>query len=183
MTESKRFIILDRDGVLNVEKGYLCDPEEVELMPGVATALKRLEELGVGRIVVTNQSGIARGYLDKNGLRAVHDRLLELLREDGASLDAIYFCPHGPDDGCDCRKPETGSVETASIRFGFDPQQAFVIGDRGSDIELGHRVGATTFLTTQGHGRQTLKEDPQVKPSYVVDGLPDAVRIIEGFYR
>lgn len=182
MAASKRFMILDRDGVLNVEKGYLSDPDQLELMTGVPDALKRLEELGIGRIVVTNQSGIARGYFDEAALQTIHERLRQLLEAEGASVDAIYFCPHASDDDCACRKPMPQSVETAVARFGFDPTASFVIGDRRSDIELGERVGATTFLTMQGYGSEAVK-DPLVNPDYLVDGLPEAVRIIERLCR
>lgn len=172
------FVILDRDGVVIVDKHYLSDPMDVELLPGVTRSLACIRELGMGAVIVTNQSGIGRGFFDEEQLRAVHARLLELLQADGVNVDGIYYCPHAPDDGCVCRKPETGLVLQAAEVHGFLPAACYVVGDRRSDIDLGRAVGATTFLTTQGYGHQFV-DDPETRPDFVVSGLPEAVAIIE----
>ena len=171
----RRYVLLDRDGTLNVEKGYLSAPEELELLPGVAPALLRLQARGLGLVVLTNQSGIGRGYLDRANLDRIHARLRELLSAEGVVLDAIYYCPHTPQDGCGCRKPATGLVESAAAELGFDPRQAFLIGDKQCDIELGARVGATTILVRTGYGAQ---EEARVQPDHVVDDLPAAAGTI-----
>lgn len=175
---ARRFVMLDRDGVLMAEKGYLSDPDGVELLPGVVSGLTRLRELGMGTVVVTNQSGIGRGYFGESELRAVNARLRQLLLEHDVDVADIYFCPHAPDAACQCRKPATGLVQQAVRDHGFDPEQGFVVGDRRSDIQLGQAIGATTFLTTQGYGQKYVN-DPETQPDFVVESLDEAAVIIE----
>ncbi|MGB9105690.1 MAG: HAD-IIIA family hydrolase, partial [Terriglobales bacterium] len=126
----RRYVLLDRDGTLNVEKNYLSDPAGVELMPGVGQALAALQKIGLGLVVITNQSGVGRGYLDVAQLDRIHARLRELLSAEGVVLDGIYYCPHTPQEGCACRKPSTGLIENAAADLGFDPQRCFVVGDK-----------------------------------------------------
>lgn len=171
----KRFVLIDRDGTLNVEKHYLSDPDQLELYPGAAAALRRLREAGYGIVVVTNQSGIARGYFDLARLEQIHDRLRALLAAEGASVDGIYLCPHGPDDDCTCRKPLPGMVEQAVAEHGFDPARAIMIGDKEVDVDLGKAVGAATILVRTGHGRTYAETS---KADYVVDDLAAAVSLI-----
>jgi histidinol-phosphate phosphatase family protein len=174
----RRFVLLDRDGVINVERNYLSDPEQMELIPGAAAGLRRLQELGLGLVVVTNQSGIGRGYYDETRLEAIHARLRELLGAAGVALDGIYFCPHTPDDDCDCRKPAVGLAHRAAAEHGFDPHQAFVVGDKKCDIDFGRRLGATTFLVLTGYGAEA-RRDVAVAPAYVAAELPDVAALIE----
>ncbi len=175
---SKRFVLIDRDGTINVEKHYLSDPDQLELYPGVGAALKQLQDAGFGLAVITNQSGIARGYFDLARLDQIHDRLRALLAAEGVTLDGIYLCPHGPDDDCACRKPLPGMVEQAAAEHGFDPAQGYVIGDKEVDVELGRAVGATTFLVRTGHGGKAVAVGS--KADHVVDDLPAAVDIVLG---
>lgn len=170
---SKRFVLIDRDGTINVEKHYLSDPDQLELYPGIGPALKRLQEAGFGLAVITNQSGVARGYFDLARLEQIHDRLRALLAAEGVTVDGIYICPHGPDDDCTCRKPLPGMVQQAVAEHGFDPAQAFMIGDKEVDVELGQAVGATTFLVRTGHGKKA--DAAGSKADYVVDDLVAAV--------
>jgi D-glycero-D-manno-heptose 1,7-bisphosphate phosphatase len=172
---SKRFVLIDRDGTINVEKHYLSDPDQLELYPGVGPALKRLQDAGFGLAVITNQSGVARGYFDLARLAQIHDRLRALLAAEGVTVDGIYICPHGPDDDCTCRKPLPGMVEQAVAEHGFDPAQAFMIGDKEVDVELGHAVGAVSFLVRTGHG---AKHVAATKAEHVVDDLAAAAGII-----
>lgn len=174
----KRFVLIDRDGTLNVEKHYLSDPDQLELIPGAGAALKRLQQAGFGIAVLTNQSGIARGYFDLARLEQIHDRLRALLAAEGVTLDGIYLCPHGPDDDCTCRKPLPGMVEQAVAAHGFDPARGYMIGDKEVDVALGRAVGATTFLVRTGHGRKA--EAAGSTADHVVDDLPAAVAIILG---
>jgi D-glycero-D-manno-heptose 1,7-bisphosphate phosphatase len=175
---SRRFALLDRDGTIIVERTYLDDPEQVELIPGAAAAIVRLrEELGLGVVVVTNQAQVGRGLLSPARLDAVHARLEALLREEGASLDGLFVCPHAPGDGCACRKPAPGMALEAAARFGFDPTRAFVVGDHRGDMGLGRAVGATTIFVLTGHGADELPA-AQGMADHVADDLPAAVAII-----
>lgn len=179
MTQARRFVLLDRDGTINVERHYLSDPDQLELYPGVGEAMHRLADLGFGLVVITNQSGIARGYFDLATLARIHDRLRDLLKVHGVRLDGIYLCPHGPDDDCDCRKPLPGMVNQAVADLGFDPKRAFVVGDKRVDVELARAVGATGILVRTGHGAKSAT-DPSLPPGTpIFDDLPAAVRFIE----
>jgi D-glycero-D-manno-heptose 1,7-bisphosphate phosphatase len=172
----RRFVLLDRDGTLIVERHYLSRPEDVQLLPGALAGLQRLRQLGLGLVVITNQSGIGRGYFDQAALDAVHARLRQLLQDGGVHLDGIYVCPHGPEDGCACRKPATGLVRQAAAELGFEPAEAFVIGDKASDVEMGRRLGATTLLVRTGYGRE--HEQGKVQADFVVDDLGAVAEVI-----
>jgi len=165
----RRAVVLDRDGTLIVERHYLSDPAEVELIPGVAAGLARLARLGLALVVITSQSGIERGYLTEARLEAIHARMRDLLGAEGAGVDAIYHCPHLPEAGCACRKPRTGLVERASRDLGFDPRAAFFVGDKACDIELGRAVGGTTFLVRTGYGAELAAEGPAAADHIVLD--------------
>jgi histidinol-phosphate phosphatase family protein len=143
---------LDRDGTVIAEKHYLCDPAGVELLPGAAAGLRHLRELGYRLVLVTNQSGIGRGYFTQADVDAVHARLGTLLAAEAVSLDGIYVCPHRPEDHCACRKPATGLVERACADLDLDPAASVVIGDKACDIDLGHRCRMTTILVRTGYG-------------------------------
>jgi D-glycero-D-manno-heptose 1,7-bisphosphate phosphatase len=172
----RRFVLIDRDGTINVEVNYLSDPDQLELYPGVGQAIRRLNKLGLGVAVVTNQSGVARGYFDLARLEEIHTRLYALLEAEGAAIDGIYICPHAPEDDCDCRKPLPGMVDQAVAEHHFDPARSFMIGDKTVDVDLGRAVGATTFLVRTGHGP---KHVDTAKADYTVADLPEAVRVIE----
>jgi len=173
----ERCVLLDRDGTLIVEKDYLSDPRKVELIPGAGTALRQLQQANWGICLVTNQSGIARGYFDSQRLAEVHDRLAQLLADFGVRLDGIYVCPHGPDDGCDCRKPLPGLVEQARAEHGFDPRESWVIGDKEADVELARAVGARSILVRTGYGKT---HEAVTEADFVVDNLPAAATLILG---
>lgn len=175
--KAKRYVLLDRDGTVNVDRGYLNDPDELELIRGVGPALARLREQGLGLVIVSNQSGIGRGFLDELDLGRIHARLTELLAMDGTALDGIYCCPHLPTDRCACRKPETALVALAAAEHGFDPAESFVVGDKACDIELGRRVGATTILVRTGYGEEAAA-DPSVEADHIVADLSEAADLI-----
>lgn len=188
MNASRRFVLLDRDGTINVERHYLSDPNQLSLLPGAAAGLRALRELGLGLVVVTNQSGIARGYFDHARLDAIHERLHELLGAAGVELDGIYVCPHGPDDGCRCRKPRDGMALAAARELGFRVDRSFMIGDKPCDIELGRRVGATTLLVRTGYGEKSAvpSVDPQAaqaSPDFVVADLLAAATVVRKILR
>ena len=171
------FVFLDRDGTLIVERNYLSDPDGVELLPGVPLALRRLREAGFGSAIVTNQSGIGRGYFGADRVDAIHERLRELLADQGACVDAIYVCPHRPDEGCACRKPGIALIQAAIREHGVDADASFIIGDNQCDIGCGTNAGITPILVRTGYGGSVEKE---IGPSaqFVASDLLEAVEWI-----
>lgn len=144
---------LDRDGTIIEDPGYLDDPEQVQLIPDAASAIRRLNEAGWVVVVVTNQSGIARGYYTEADYEAVRARVDELLSRQGAKVDAHYHCPHYPDiSACDCRKPGLKHYLHAIGRFGIDPEKSWCVGDRVSDVTPAVRLGAHGLLVRTGAG-------------------------------
>lgn len=174
----RRFVVLDRDGTINVEREYLSHPEQVELLPGAVCGLRHFRTLGLGLVVITNQSGVGRGYFDRARLDLIHERLCALLAAEGIQLDGIYVCPHRPSEGCTCRKPQPELLEKAAREHRFKPGEAFVIGDKVIDIELGQQVGATTLLVRTGYGAQ-IAAQMAVPSDYLVDDLANAAAVIE----
>jgi D-glycero-D-manno-heptose 1,7-bisphosphate phosphatase len=176
---SRRFVLADRDGTINQEiaPDYVLSPDQLRLIPGAANALRELRERGLGVVVVTNQSPVGRGWITREELDAIHARLSELLAAEGASVDGYFACPHRPDEGCDCRKPRTGLAMQAAAEHGFDPAEAFVVGDHRVDVEMGRRIGARTFLVRTGHGEQELT-DAEGFADHVVGDLAEAAAII-----
>lgn len=172
-----RIVLLDRDGTINVDTHYLSDPDALRLEEGAAEGLRRLVGHGFRLVVVTNQSGIARGYFTHSRLDAIHDRLATMLRAEGVVVDGWYVCPHRPEDGCACRKPATGLVERAAADLGFDPRHSWMIGDKAADVELGRAVGARTVLVRTGKGART-EADGACAPDFVVDTLREAADVI-----
>jgi D-glycero-D-manno-heptose 1,7-bisphosphate phosphatase len=172
----RRVALLDRDGTLIVDRHYLSDPDGVALMPGVAEGLRRLKTLGLGLVVVSNQSGVGRGYFTVDDMERVNDRMIELLAAEGVRPDGLYFCPHAPDAGCPCRKPKPGLVERAARELGFDPADGFMIGDQGVDMALGRAVGTTTILIRAAAGDDRGAE---AMADHVCATLDEAARVIE----
>lgn len=175
---TKRFVILDRDGTIIIERVYLADQNLVELLPNVTQGLHMMRSLGLGLVIVTNQSAIERGYLSLAGLDLIHARMLQMLAAEGLAVDGIFFCPHLPERGCSCRKPGTEMVEKAARSLGFNPAESFVIGDKPCDIELGQRMSASTFLVRTGYGAQEESIN-SAQPDYIVDDLLGAATIIK----
>lgn len=171
------FVALDRDGTLIEERPYLSDPAQVRLLPNTAAALRALRDAGLGLVVVTNQSGVGRGFFDLDTVSRVNERMLDLLAWEGATIDEIFICPHRPDERCACRKPRTLMLEMAAQRFGAAPAQAVVVGDKLCDIELGRRAGAITFLVRTGWGQETAAQ-PLARPHYLATDLLDAAQMI-----
>lgn len=176
----RRLVLLDRDGTLNVERNYLADASGLELLPGVIPALRRLREHGLGLVVVTNQSGVARRLIQPAQLEAIHNRLHELLGEGGIELDGIYVCPHGPQSVCHCRKPRAGLALQAARELGGALSESFVVGDKPADIGLGQAIEATTLLVRTGYGAESERNWPQdqPRPQAIVNDLPAAAEFI-----
>ncbi len=149
---SRPAVFLDRDGTIIVEKNYLADPAQVELLDGVVEGLRRLQKQNLPLVVVSNQSGVGRGYFTMDQLDAVNSRTEALLKEQGIEISAWYVCPHAPDMACNCRKPLPGMIEAACRDLDLDPRQSFVIGDKRADLDLATAVGARGILVTTGYG-------------------------------
>ncbi len=176
--QSKICIMLDRDGTIIVDRHYLSDPRGIELLPGALKGLRSLSNMGMGLVVVTNQSAIGRGMFDLERLHSIHQRLVDLLKQEGVELDGIYYCPHTPEDECNCRKPQVGMVRRAAMDLGFDPAESFMIGDKLCDVELGARVGATTILVRTGYGA-CVEAEGLVRADHVVDDLCAAADVVQ----
>ena len=170
----KRAVFLDRDDTLMEDVVYCRNPDDVRLLPGAAQCLKVLADAGFLIVIATNQSGIGRGYFTESDLEAVHERLRSQLRNEGADFHAIYYCPHRPDDGCDCRKPKPGLILRAASDLGIDLGASYSIGDREWDVEAGRAAGTRTILVTNGHARG----DAMSRADHVATGLEDASRFI-----
>ncbi len=171
-------VFLDRDGTLNYDPGYLKIAADLKLLPGVGPALARLKRAGARLVVVTNQSGVGRGMITLKDLEAIHARLQGLLEQEQAALDAIYFCPHHPNDGCHCRKPNAGMVERAVSELQLDLRRSYMIGDHARDVQLAQRVGAKAILITSGSvDQQALDrlQAEQVMPDTVAKSMAEAV--------
>ncbi len=175
-----KFILLDRDGTLIVEKHYLHDPTEVELIPGAAKVLSEARTRGWGIVCVSNQAGVGRGFFDEDAVHAVNDRIEVLLNARGASIDQYYFCPDHPDLPSTHRKPAVGMALDAAKDFNIDLGTSIVIGDKACDIELGLAVGAKTILVRTGYGA-TSEAEKDCSPDFIIDSIADLSAILEQF--
>lgn len=145
-------VFLDRDGTLIVERHYLADPAQVTLESGVIEGLRSLQANGHPLVVLSNQSGIARGLLSHSDASRVNERMMELLGQQGIEILGIYLCPHAPQARCGCRKPQPGLAIAAASDLGLTLLDCYVIGDKQSDLELADAIGGVGILMTTGHG-------------------------------
>jgi histidinol-phosphate phosphatase family protein len=176
---ANKTVFVDRDGTINVNVEYLDNPEGFQMYPGVAEGIKLLNEHGFLVIVVTNQSGIARGYYTKETLDKIHERMISELKEKGAKIDGLYFCPHHPDDNCDCRKPKTGMLEMAFAEYDVDALKSFIIGDRMIDVEAGYKLKLKTILVPERIEQVKLeRQKSNIEPDYVCDNFLQGVHWI-----
>lgn len=188
---SKPGIFLDRDGVLNVEVGYLHKVEDLHLIKGVAQAVRKLNDLKLFCCLVSNQSGPARNYYSTAHVEALHERLCELLENQaGAKLDALYYCPYlSPAAGgvhreytgwSSWRKPNTGMLVASAWEHDLDLRKSFVVGDKATDIDMAHNVGAKGILVKTGYGNKVIKGDYQhrTRPDFIAANLSEAVNWI-----
>lgn len=176
-TSGNVLVILDRDGTINVERNYLATVEGMQLLPGAAAGIRILKQLGLPVVVISNQPVVARGECSFETLHAIHRRMVGLLVAEDAAVDAIYYCPHSPDDRCACRKPNTALLESARDAFHADLSRSFVVGDKCSDIQAGRNTGAVTILVRTGHGLETERAG-QCQPHHIVDDLKAAAERI-----
>lgn len=181
----RRAVFLDRDGTVAHEVGYVNHPDRFRLFSFAPRAVRLLNAAGLHVFVVTNQSGVARGYFGEEVLRDVHERLRSGLARGGAQLDAVYYCPHLPaiSGECACRKPRPGMLRSAESEFGIDLARSWVVGDMITDVEMGRAVGARTILVKTGYGlgQLTYQRDRwTVEPDVVCENLLEAAKRIVG---
>ena len=156
-------IFLDRDGTINKEVNYLCTPDQFELLAGAAETIAWWNTHNWIVVLVTNQAGIGRGLFSRQDLEAVHKRMTVELSRRGAHLDAIYYCPHHPDEGCKCRKPGTLLFEQAAEELGIDLKKSFLIGDKLTDVLPARQLGANAILVKTGYGEEESRHLPLVR--------------------
>ena len=172
------WVLLDRDGVINEDSdAYIKSPEEWTPITGSLEAIALLHRNGYRVAVLTNQSGLARGLFDRQTLDLIHNKMRGLVEQTGGHLDDIFYCPHGPEDGCNCRKPKAGLYEQFARKYGADLDGVPVVGDSLRDIQSAQSVGASPILVETGKGAKTLKRNPDLDvPSFT--NLYEAVQYI-----
>lgn len=173
-------VFIDRDGTINKEAGYISSINKLRLLPKAALAIKLLNQANYKVVVISNQSGIARGFLTEIDLRKIHQELVLRLKRKGAVLDKIYYCPHHPKDNCNCRKPKTELLKRATRELNLNLSQSFIIGDKLSDIKLGKNFGIKAILVFTGYGKEEYKiaQKEQIKLDYTALNLYEAVQYI-----
>ncbi len=187
LIKSRGAVFLDRDGTIIKEVNYLSQLHDVELLPQTAEAIARLNQEQIPVILVSNQSGVARGKFTESFVAETHRYLLEILARKGAYLDDFFFCPHHPEIGlapykkvCSCRKPAPGLLLEAAARHHLDLTKSYVIGDKLIDVELALRVGGKGILVETGHGKSEKEKivESKIKPNFIAVDLYDAIKWI-----
>lgn len=178
-------VFLDRDGTINEQMGYINHISRFQLLPGAAEAIGKLNRAGIPVVVVTNQSGLARGYFPESLLVAVHEKMKKQLAEKGAHVDGIYICPHHPEakeekfrQNCNCRKPQNGLFEAAAKDLHIDLTRSYVVGDRWSDLKAADKCRAKGVLVLTGYGRgdfEYIGPQQHIQPYFVAEDLSGAV--------
>lgn len=174
-------VFIDRDGTINIDVHYLDDPDKFEMYPGVGEGVKRLRDKGFKIIVITNQSGIARGYFTEEQLSDIHEIMKQEFQKFDVTLDGIYYCPHHPDDTCNCRKPNTGLFVKAINEHNIDVKKSYMIGDKILDVSAGRKIGVKTILIPEPHLKEEFlskKPEWEYNPDYIADDFCDAVEWI-----
>ncbi|NES85215.1 MAG: HAD family hydrolase [Moorea sp. SIO2B7] len=177
LTKSKKALFLDRDGVLINYIPYLSKPEQVNITPGAGEALKKWQDEGYLLIIITNQSGIGRGYFSLSDVEAIHARIRKEYEQFGVSFQDILICPHHPSDGCKCRKPSPHLLQEASKKHLLEISESFFIGDAPSDIDCAIKANCNPVLVLTGRGEATAKQLD--KPIPIFDSLKDTVDLID----
>jgi D-glycero-D-manno-heptose 1,7-bisphosphate phosphatase len=176
-----RAVFLDRDGTIAEEVGYANHISRFQIYPFAPAAIRRLNEAQIPVIVVTNQSGVSRGYFPETLVEQIHKKMICELASAGAHVDGIYYCPHQRADACECRKPLPGMLERAARDHNLKLQGSVVVGDRYSDVALAHAIGARSFFVLTGYGRGDYEwhhEKWEQQPDHVAENLSEAVEVI-----
>ncbi len=169
-------VFLDRDGTINEEVSYLSKIEQLKIIPRAAAAIKLLNDNGFRVIIITNQSGVARNYFSEDALKQINEYLMAELTKEGATIHAAYYCPHHPDFGCGCRKPNTGNIEKAAEEHDLDLTRSYMVGDTMRDMETGFNANLRTVLVLTGYGaeeRDKYRDNPR-QPDFVAQDLYEA---------
>ncbi|MGA7159635.1 MAG: HAD family hydrolase [Bacteroidota bacterium] len=185
MTRSEIAVFLDRDGTVNVEANYISSPDQLQLIPRTGNAIRELNDLGTRVFIITNQSGIARGYFSEASVHDIHEALRALLKKENAFVDDFFYCPHLPGVAderynvvCDCRKPKPGMLLQAQRKYSIDLLRSFVIGDRCIDVATGKAVGAGTVMVSTGYGSEEIL-NCRSDPDFFARDLQDGVQYIK----
>lgn len=177
----KPAIFLDRDGTINEQMGYINHLSRFRLLPRVAEAIRLLNRHGYLVIVISNQSGVARGYFPLELVHEVHNYMVNLLKKEDAHVDAIYFCPHSPDQNCGCRKPKIGMIDMACRDLDINLSHSYVIGDMCTDMELARNAGMNGIMVKTGYGMGEIKyrlPKTGIRPAFLADNLFSAAKWI-----
>lgn len=183
----RRAVFLDRDGTINEDVGYPGRYDQVRIYPYSFEAVRRINEAGLAAVVITNQSGVGRGFFTEDDLRVVHEKMAKAFQDENARLDGIFYCPHffssaSPESGadCACRKPFPGMALKAREALDLDLEGSYMVGDKVEDIRFGLNIGATPVLVLTGYGRSSLAnlKDEGLEPAYAAPDLLDAVQWI-----
>ena len=188
----KRAVFLDRDGVITEEVGYLGDVSQLRFIPDSVKALHLFNQAELKVIIITNQSGVARGYFSEGVISEIHQEMNKQLSAEKAFIDAVYYCPHHPEGTveryaiqCDCRKPGVGMIRQAAEEHGIDPRHSYLVGDKLSDVECAQRAGMRGILVLTGYGKDEMKkitDASSVRPVYIAKNLYQAAKwIVEDF--
>jgi len=171
---------MDRDGTVSEEIGYMYHAGLYRPFPWTGPAIRRINEAGMKAVLITNQSGVSRGYFTEETVHQVHSVLDGELSKHAAHLDGVYFCPHAPDAGCDCRKPKPGMLIRAAHELQVDLTQSYMVGDRFLDMQMAHAVGVRAILVRTGDGSDELAnhQGEPLQPDYVAENLLAAVDAI-----
>lgn len=169
-------IFLDRDGTLNRDDGYVHEVEDFKLLPNVIKGLKLLKD-NFKLFIITNQSGIGRGYYTEENFLEFNNHLVDALKQDNIRIEKTFVCPHHPDEKCDCRKPTTKHIKEAEKEFNLNLKNSYVIGDHGFDIEMGKKTGCKKIFVLTGHGKKHLNE-LKTKPDFIAKDLLEAAKWI-----
>lgn len=174
----KKSIFLDRDGVLNIDTGYTYKINDFIPTPHVIEGLKTLTDCGYLLFIITNQSGIGRGHYAETDMHRFHAYMLNYFSTFGITIEEIYFCPHTPEDGCDCRKPSTKFIIEAEKKYNVDLENSFVIGDRDTDMRMAHAVGVKSIFMLHEQNTEEITQAMNEKPTYVATTLLHAASFV-----
>lgn len=184
-----RAIFIDRDGTISEEVGYVNHPNRFWLLPQSSRAIRLMNQMGLKTIVITNQSGVARGYFPERMVLEIHQKMIDLLQQEGATIDKIYYCPHHPEVGppeyrqdCNCRKPKLGMLLAAAEEFGLDLSHSYIIGDKYTEILLAHKALARSILVLTGYGQgeyELFQNKWECQPDFIAKDLLEAAEWIQ----
>ena len=184
-------VFLDRDGTINEEVGYLDSLDKLKIIPSAYEAIRLINESGMKVVVISNQAGVARGFFTEDFVKVTHEHLQTALRQQGATIDNFYYCPHHPTEGiepyrqvCNCRKPAPGMLLQAAQDLNIDLKRSYLVGDRFNDMEAGKKIGVRGILVKTGFGQSLLQDDgpdeatPENKPDFIAADILGAVKLI-----